>query len=147
MKKTIVIFLALVVVSVLAALVWRNQPKSITPQPSPTPLEEKNPPATATANDFLTIQYNDRGQFSPNPLEVAAGKTVVFVNASKKMLWIASDPHPLHTTLPSLNSRDVMFANERYSYTFATTGTWGYHNHLAPTQHGVVMVKAAPANP
>ena len=147
MKKTVIIFIALVGVIILVALEFGNQAKPITSQPTPPPLEKKTPPAAVNSNDSITIQYTDRGQFSPNPLEVAQGKTVVFVNASKKLLWIASDPHPLHTALPSLNSRDVLFANERYSYTFATAGSWGYHNHLAPDQHGVVVVKPIAANP
>lgn len=78
--------------------------------------------------------------FTPSTLTVKVGSVVTWNNTSGSAVQVASDPHPTHTDLPDLNSGSL--ANgQTYSYTFNKIGTWGYHNHLDPTEKGTVVVE------
>jgi plastocyanin len=87
-----------------------------------------------------TVVYTNSG-FSPVNLTVKRGTTVIFRNDSSGQLWVASDPHPVHTDLSSFDSRQGIAPGESFRYTFNETGTWGYHNHLDSGDEGTVTVQ------
>lgn len=115
--------------------VYRLRPSETTaPVPMPVPDNSASPaPETAVIS---TVEYTDSG-FSPATLTIRVGATVQFINKTTRPMWVASNPHPVHTDLPGFDS---LSASSTYSYTFTKPGTWAYHNHLNPSSTGQVVV-------
>jgi plastocyanin len=90
-------------------------------------------------NSSTTITYSDSG-FSPATLTVKAGTTVTVKNDSSSSLQFSSDPHPVHTDNPELNM-GVLAPGKSDTFTVTKTGTWGYHNHLNPSDTGTIVVQ------
>ncbi len=78
--------------------------------------------------------------FSPNPVTVAAGTIVTFVNESNSAMWVASAPHPTHSLLPGFDQLTSVARGGTYEYTFSKVGTWKYHNHVNAGVTGSVIV-------
>ncbi len=77
-----------------------------------------------------------------NPLTVAKGTTVTFVNNDSTAHWIVSKPHPTHTDLPGFDLGAIAPGSAK-QYTFVKVGRWGYHDHLDAANtafFGVVIV-------
>ncbi len=62
------------------------------------------------------------------------GKKIYFYNASSHDLWLASDPHPSHTSYPEFNSGKVILPGSYFEFIFTKAGKYTYHNHLKPEQ-------------
>lgn len=77
--------------------------------------------------------------FSPKEITIKKGTKVTWMNKDAAAHQIASNPHPLHTSLPELAS-PVLARGESYSFTFQKTGTIGYHCHLHPSMQGKITV-------
>lgn len=96
------------------------------------------------------VTYTDAG-FSPKKLEISEGDTVIFVNNSKRDMWVASNIHPTHTIYPEQSSSDCLGStfdacggtptNESWSFTFNKVGSWQYHDHMRASRTGVIEVK------
>lgn len=104
-----------------------------------TPQETEQAAEDNTAEDN-TIVYTDSG-FAPRTLTVKKGTTVTFKNQSSKSMWVASSVHPTHQDLPGLDQLQGVGEGGTYTYTFDKTGSWKFHNHLAPSDTGVVVVE------
>ena len=114
------------------------------PQPAPqvtTPtITPKTSPATSSAaveQNVVTLTANG---FSPSPLTVKASTSVTFINKSGSKATVNSAPHPVHTNYPPLNLGSFADGGT-LSYKFDKPGTYGYHNHLNPSQTGQVVVQ------
>lgn len=83
------------------------------------------------------VRYTATG-FSPKTLSIKKGDTVTFTNETQNSMSVASDPHPTHTDLSGFDQKGQLGA---YSYTFTTTGTWGYHNHRNASHTGTIVVQ------
>ncbi len=92
--------------------------------------------APAAAN---MITYSDTG-FSPNPINVKAGEAVTLKNVSNNVVQVNSAPHPAHNLYPILNIGAIN-PGESKSITFASAGTYKYHNHLNASQNGQIVVQ------
>lgn len=88
----------------------------------------------------MNIVYTDEG-FSPRLLSVKGGTAITFTNQSSHSLWVASNPHPVHTNYAEFDERASIDKGGKYSFTFGKTGNWKYHNHLNPGMQGEVNVK------
>lgn len=86
------------------------------------------------------VVYNG-STFSPASLTIKAGDIVVFKNESNTSFWPASDPHPTHTNYPGFDAGKAIAAGSTFEFKFTKVGTWGYHNHLNPAQHGTIKVQ------
>ncbi len=86
------------------------------------------------------VEATDRG-FSPATITVGRGEEVTFRNTGDDDVWPASDDHPTHERYPEFDPRKSVIAGESWSFTFERPGRWRYHNHLAPDQKGLVVVK------
>ncbi|MDO8451750.1 MAG: hypothetical protein Q7S76_02670, partial [bacterium] len=86
------------------------------------------------------ITYSDSG-FTPASVTVSVGTTVQFVNEAETGMWVASAVHPTHQLLPGFDELTSVGRGGTYEYTFGKVGTWKYHNHMAPTKTGVVIVR------
>ncbi len=78
--------------------------------------------------------------FSPSTLTIKAGSTVTWTNNSGSDATVNSDPHPIHTNYPPLNLGSFSDGGT-LSLVFDKAGTYGYHNHLNPSQKGTVIVQ------
>ncbi len=119
--------------------------KSSNKQPPPQPIkQESQPTGTATPTNQeetngTTVTISSSG-FSPSTLTVKVGTKVTWVNKSGTIANISSVPHPVHTSYPPLNLGNFN-DGESVSLVFDKTGTYGYHNHLNPSQTGTVVVE------
>jgi len=95
------------------------------------------PQQTAQAQSEVTLTSDG---FSPATLTIKSGISVTWINKSGKIATVDSDPHPLHTAYSQLNLGN--FAdNKTLSLTFDKPGTYGYHNHLNPSNRGTITVE------
>jgi plastocyanin len=87
----------------------------------------------------VTITYSDSG-FSPSKVTVKAGDTVAIKNTSSSDVQFDSDPHPVHTDDEELNV-GVVAPGQTSTFTVTTKGTFGYHNHLNPSDTGTIVIQ------
>lgn len=159
-KNAYIISGILVVALIVFGLAYFGGPKSSSPtQPEVTTvttapsvekkvnigLNQGTSSATANTTDVMmkapiTVTYTDDG-FTPGTVTINSGETVKWVNQSSKPMWVASNPHPVHTDYAGLDELKSATKDETYSFTFTKAGTWKYHNHKAPRDGGVVVVK------
>lgn len=97
---------------------------------------------------MLIVTHTDSG-FSPRSITVKRGDTVVFKNGGSNDFWLGSDPHPLHNGYPTtggcisstFDSCMRVAPGQSFSFVFDVAGSWGYHNHLNPSQRGMAVVQ------
>ena len=146
MSKAVKIVIAIIVVAaivVAAVVIAKNDSnKTNDNKTNSTKPTSQKPPGTEKSSGgedskvAATIAYNGEG-FSPEVTTIKAGDAVTVANKSHDPLDFGSDPHPTHTDQPELNAGDI---NPGQSKTFTVTkkGTWGFHNHFDPSQHGKI---------
>ena len=94
-----------------------------------------------TLRTVTTAQVSITGDgFIPATLSVKPGTKVIFTNTDTKPHQIQANPHPTGRSLPGLSSQ-ILNTTQSYSYTFAKTGTYAYHDYLVPTTNGTIQVK------
>ncbi|HEC65681.1 MAG TPA: hypothetical protein ENI23_10315 [bacterium] len=115
---------------------------------SEVPVDPSNPVDEMIVNDSedsdevaeeinsLEVIY-DGSSFSPRTLEISAGETVTFTNNSNRNMWVASDPHPIHTAFSAFDSKGNL---DSYSFTFDSAGEYEYHNHSGSSHTGTIIV-------
>ncbi|HKX23939.1 MAG TPA: cupredoxin domain-containing protein [Candidatus Saccharimonadales bacterium] len=146
MNKKAIIALGILVIVIAGAALWmlRKDP-SATDSTNTTPTSSDSS-QSSTPNDAVTptgsettITYSDGG-YSPSSITVKAGDKVIIKNASSHSMQFDSDPHPAHTINPELNVGAVP-AGQEMNFIVDTKGTFGYHNHLNPSQKGTIIVE------
>mgnify|MGYP001610676843 CR=1 FL=1 len=96
---------------------------------------EKGGAAKASA----TVSYDAQG-FTPKSVTVKVGSTVSWVNKGTGGMWVASALHPTHQLLPGFDQLKSVTNGGTYEYAFVKVGTWKYHNHVAASDFGTVVV-------
>jgi len=91
-------------------------------------------------SEGVMVEYTEQG-FTPKTITVKVGTTVTWINKDSDPMWVASNPHPIHTDLPGFDARKQIPTDGTYSYTFTKVGNWDYHNHLNPDNTGTVVVE------
>ena len=119
-----------------------NAPQS---QPENTQSNSQVSPAVSATTSGqtmakITVDYTNSG-FTPKSITVKVGDSVTWGNKSTKSMWVASAVHPTHQELPGFDQLAGVEANGEYTYTFSKAGNWKYHNHLGPSDTGVVIVQ------
>jgi plastocyanin len=96
----------------------------------PEPANQPESSATTAAGSQVTIE---NFEFNPATLTVPIGTTVT---------WISHDDEP-HTVTSSENvfASAGLDADETFSYTFSTPGTYTYYCKLHPHMTGTIVVK------
>lgn len=134
MKKIIAIIVLLAAVGGLFFFL-NNRNKNINKikqQPSQlTPIIRNEPQATVT--------YTKDG-FNPKSITIKAGTRVTWINKSGKMTTVNSNDHPAHKLYPPLNLGEFP-DNSSVQLVFVKPGSYGYHNHLNPSQTGEIIVE------
>lgn len=102
-----------------------------------TTSSEATSSTTETVQDQVTLTANG---FSPATLTVKTGTKVTWTNQGGSGATVSSDPHPIHTNYAPLNLGNFPDGG-KLSLTFEKPGTYGYHNHLNPSQTATVIVQ------
>lgn len=123
-------------VFVIVAALFLARLNNATPAPVQT-TQTESPQGEATTN---TVSYTDRG-FVPATLTVKQGAVVTFINQSSGSMWVASNPHPVHTLYPGFDEKASVAKGGSYSFTFEKIGSHPYHNHLHPGNQGTIVVE------
>lgn len=142
---------AIIIIVILLALAGGafalTQDKDKEPAAKTTTTQEtKAEPAAAesatsgqSTSEVTIITYGDNG-FSPTKITVKSGTTVTIKNESSHGLQFDSDPHPAHTDNKELNVNTVS-PGASETFVVKRTGTFGYHNHLNPSDTGTIVVE------
>lgn len=100
-------------------------------------------PTESTSGAKMTksanVDYTENG-FAPKSITVKVGTTVTWTNKGGSPMWVASAVHPTHQELPGFDQLKSVDNGGTYSYTFTKVGNWKYHNHVGPSDTGVVVV-------
>jgi plastocyanin len=140
MKKSgIVVGVLVLAVIVGVVVVMMNTNNTSAPSNDSTTQPPTEAPNGEANNAAATITYSDTG-FSPATITVKSGDTVAIKNTSSSDVHFDSDPHPVHTDNTELNVDEVA-AGQTKTFTVTTKGTFGYHNHLAPSEKGEIVVE------
>ena len=143
MSKNTIIGIAVIIVLLGGYLFYKSAYQA-------APSVNENP--VVTGGNVVTLTD---GGYVPSTLTIKKGDTVTFKNESSVAMWTASAMHPAHTGYSgtSLSEHCPDAANtsfdacrgyqpgESWSFTFNKVGSWGYHNHLSPSQWGKVIVE------
>ncbi|HEV8601382.1 MAG TPA: cupredoxin family copper-binding protein [Patescibacteria group bacterium] len=101
-----------------------------TPNPAPAPNPTPNPPpASAPATHTVSIE---NFAFSDASITIKKGDIVIWTNND-------SAPHTVTGDSGGPGSSNLS-ANQTYSFTFNTIGTFNYHCAIHPSMKGVVIV-------
>ena len=134
------------------------QPLPPTDQPNNnTPVSPSGTPAAKPST--IPVSYGN-GEFVPKSITIKVGDAIIFENMGNDAtttfkgdvatyvpggtgpdVWPAADPHPAHTSVPGFDAKRGLKVGETYSFTFTKAQVVTYHNHLAPSQTGTIIVK------
>ena len=136
-KKTIWVVVAVVVIigGAIGAYAMTQKDAGAPSNPSTSDSGKKDSGKKIAA----TITYSDSG-YSPSTITVKSGDTIAIKNTSSSEMQFDSDPHPVHTDDEELNAGPVA-PGQTITFTVTTTGTYGYHNHLNPSDSGTIVIK------
>lgn len=131
------------------------KPSAKTPAVMPPPVV--NPLREMTSQDMESLRikkvlvYYGANGFSTSSItfKIPVGAAVEFFNKSNEDMWVASNPHPTHSSYPTtggciastFDSCRGIPPGGSWSFVFDVAGTWGYHNHLNPGHKGTVVVR------
>jgi len=93
--------------------------------------------SVTTTSDKIEVTYTRDG-FSPRISTIKAGAEVTFYNKSGEPMWVASNPHPVHSDYSTFDQLQI---GDSYTFIFKEPGTYNYHNHLSPRIGGKIIVK------
>ena len=116
-----------------------NSTKVLGAIPQGTGTTKSNVVPLQESQNSSTVQITANG-YLPMNLTIKAGTTVTWINSSGAVVTVNSDNHPTHLLYPPLNLWKVN-GGGNVSLRFDTPGTYGYHNHLNPTQTGTITVQ------
>lgn len=142
-KSGIIGVIIVVIVIVVGVIIFGKMSTSQSEQP----IAQQSPPQNQSSSSAKTdeavshrVEYTNQG-FSPHSITIKKGETVTWVNKSGDSMWVASNPHPTHTDYPGFDELQGVPNGGTYSFTFEKIGNWGYHNHLEPSNQGIVVVQ------
>lgn len=116
-----------------------QMPNQQVPSTSETTTVQSPVVQAPTVKENVVI-HTDAG-FSPATLRIKKGERVIFKNEGTRSMWVASNPHPVHSDYPGFDAKRTYAKGESYSFSFIYSGNWKYHNHLNPTEGGVIVVE------
>ncbi len=145
MNKTNKIIALGALVVIIAVGVWaiaNNNKKS--PETTPTNSSQNSSQSANESSDTAddvgaVVTYNADG-FSPATFSVKSGQKIKILNETDDTIEFASDPHPVHTANPEMNSEDIA-PGQIKEVTVTKKGEWGFHNHYNPSKRGTLTVE------
>lgn len=104
---------------------------------SPTTMQATPSSSAVQQQNLVTLTSSG---FSPATLTIKSGQTVTWINKSGEGATVNSNPHPVHTDYPPLNLGSFA-SGASLSLSFPKAGTYGYHNHLNPSETATIIVQ------
>jgi plastocyanin len=138
MNKIFYWLAALIVIAVVVIGLTRD--KSANTSQDSTSSDKQAADAQSAESSSLEVVYDGKS-FVPATLTISAGQSVTFKNTSSDLMWVASNPHPIHSDHSEFNANRGYSSSENFTFTFASAGTYGFHNHLNPAVAGSITVK------
>ena len=151
MRNTIFVVVGFIIIIGIGA--WILPGRSIAPVERETleTLDAGLPPAIAPAQPESLRESSDddaledkivyeNGAFSPAIITIKAGGTLTFENKHVSDIRIASNPHPLHSSYPGLES-GVVGPGQKKTITLTESAKIFYHNHFNPSAQGQIVVE------
>jgi plastocyanin len=97
---------------------------------SPATPTSPQPSASPVAADPATTFTITSAGVSPKEIQVAIGGRVTFANNDNAFHEMTSDPHPIHTDCPEINSVGALGpGTTRQTAAFTRARTCGFHDH------------------
>lgn len=135
----VILGLVIVAIVVVGAIVVMRDNNNTNNQNGTGSQSSQTPNTSTDSTAAATVTYKDSG-FEPTLSTIKAGQTIKLVNSSNSELQIASNPHPTHTDNTELNVGVIAKGDSR-SVTLNSKGSWGFHNHLNPSNQARVDVQ------
>lgn len=108
------------------------------------PSSPAGPASPSPGGNDPTITITSAG-VDPKEVQIAVGGRVTFVNRDNTFHEMSSNPHPLHTDCPEINSVGVLGPGaSRQTAAFTRARTCGYHDHGQDTNtalQGSIVVR------
>lgn len=144
MNKTVIGTIVIVVLVAIGLIIVSNRASNNTaqntqPVASVSEITQQTSSPSSVPQGDDTVILTSSG-FSPSTLTIKVGTTVTWVNKSGNAATVNSNPHPVHTDYPPLNLGGFQDGGT-LSLVFNKPGTYGYHNHLNPSQKGTIIVQ------
>lgn len=79
--------------------------------------------------------------FTPNEITIKPGDSIKFSTTLNKPFWPASDLHPTHGIYPEFDPQQPIDPQSSWTFKFLKTGRWKYHDHLNPSQRGIIITQ------
>ncbi|GAA3036986.1 plastocyanin [Streptomyces olivoverticillatus] len=98
--------------------------------PAAVAMAPAAPNVSAAANHVTIAGF----AFAPSTLTISRGTTVTWTNDD-------SAPHTVTSSASGPLHSSTLHRGDTYSYTFNSTGTFGYYCMIHPDMHGTVVVK------
>jgi hypothetical protein len=135
-KSNYLIILAVIILVLIFIFVFTRQSKTTTP---PTNQLGKTINSSEAPIETVTILMQEE-TYTPVDLTIKKGTKVVFKNETTEPRWPASNLHPTHSIYPEFDPKRPVESGEEWSFVFNNTGSWKYHDHLAPLIRGTITV-------
>jgi plastocyanin len=139
MKMSSIIGLIVVVVVIAAGVFFLAGNKNTNTASTPSQSGPSTSQNSASQSAAATIKYTDSG-FDPSSSTIKSGDSVTFTNNSSSAIQVDSNPHPAHTDNTELNVGSIE-AGQSKTVTLTAKGTWGFHNHLSPSNTATITVQ------
>jgi len=102
------------------------------------------PPSSGGSGSGATITITASG-VTPNAVTVSVGQQVTFINNSTQAMAVTSDPHPIHTDCPAINTVGTLLPGQtRLTAGFPSARNCGFHDHDLPddpTRRGTITIR------
>jgi plastocyanin len=97
-----------------------------------------SPSGSGPGPSGATITIGSNGAVSPSSVSITVGQSVTFINNSGSSHEIASDPHPAHTSCPSINALGIIGNGQtKLTNSFGGAGTCTFHDHGQPDNNSL----------
>ncbi len=85
-----------------------------------------------------TITIGTNSAVSPAQVTIARGQSVTFVNNDTRSHDMESDPHPAHTSCPSIGNVGILQPGQsKTTFGFGGAGSCGFHDHNDSSNAGL----------
>ncbi len=148
MNKKLTFAVIIVALVVLGGLWLLRQPTPQAPIVKSTTPTAVQQPAVQQPSSAHVVAYTAAG-YAPQRITIKVGETVTWKNQSTKAMWTASGLHPSHLVYPTtggcigstFDTCAGIQTGDSWSFRFDLIGSWNYHNHLYPSDFGMVIVE------
>lgn len=138
--KTIWIIIAVVIIAIVGFIALSNDSEPDVTNSTNSQDSTSTDSSLADEATPTVVSYSGSG-FSPSSVTIKEGELVTFRNESDDEMWVASNPHPIHTALGGFDAGKNYSKGESYTFMFTRKGSWGYHNHSNSDDTGTVVVQ------